>query len=784
MPCTNVFVIEGDFHYDRRFQSQIRGLDNLRIMVKKLAGVTVVDSRFRDKYLTPLQVEQWDMGLYCTKQDDRDDQVHGLIKRGDRYRIECRCYQRDCPSFERCRAGFDPDSGRIIVRPPTWKSDDVVSMIQAVNRTESDFEESSETATRTRETTFEFENEPDFSIPVSKEIIEKEEEDASPISKHVRYDQDAIIKGDPQAQMLVIAGPGTGKTHSLIEKLKYLVDQSGTIEAEDILVLCFMRTAVREVRDRLRSDTNASDDLSRIEICTFDSFATRVLVVCRADLSGKDYDKRIQMAIEEIGRDPGLLQNMKHFIVDEIQDLVGVRARLVQTILMNCPPECGFTLLGDNLQGIFDYQIVDKENELDAEGLLGWIGDRYADSLQVVRLSQNYRQGGDLAAFSAESRKQLEIGGTDACKRFISNISGMRRHGRDYSFNIPDEEGRNMAILCRTNGEALKMSANLRKRGIDHSVRRRQDRSLFPVWIADLLLDEGPNISYERFSKFLEEKGSRLSADSAGLYETLNRLCRYNSGHLLNLGELRDALASGARIPDELYEEGHNRISVGTIHQSKGREYDTVMMLEPSLRNEDDPRDEAKVYYVAITRARNLFRLLERSKRTWLKRSEIDNRWLELIRRNGKTKLAYIEIGLDNDVDEEGFVDQSLLESPSDNQEFIRNALNIGDQITICREEKGYKKQYIIYHGQRRIGRMSDFFTEQIRRDLGEVYGHSDFSYDYMPISFDDVYVERIYSVVKHPETILDDVPEPYSSVGVWYGVHLIGLGKANWKFD
>jgi hypothetical protein len=49
------------------------------------------------------------------------------------------------------------------------------------------------------------------------------------------------------------------------------------------------------------------------------------------------------------------------------------------------------------------------------------------------------------------------------------------------------------------------------------------------------------------------------------------------------------------------------------------------------------------------------------------------------------------------------------------------------------------------------------------------------------PQIIEGVYVDRIYSIIKRPETLRISVKEPYFSSGIWYGVNILGLGKLRW---
>ena len=87
-------------------------------------------------------------------------------------------------------------------------------------------------------------------------------------------EQEEVVDAPVDAQLLVLAGAGTGKTHTLIERLNHLVERDEVPPGSGVLVLSFTRAAVGEIRDRLRS---RDGDAGFVRARTFDSFATRVL---------------------------------------------------------------------------------------------------------------------------------------------------------------------------------------------------------------------------------------------------------------------------------------------------------------------------------------------------------------------------------------------------------------------------------------------------------------------------------------------------------------------------
>ncbi len=77
------------------------------------------------------------------------------------------------------------------------------------------------------------------------------------------------------APALVCAGPGTGKTATLVRRIEYLLDECGA-EPESLLVLTFSNEAARELEERV-ADRFGEQVASRIRISTFHGFGVTFL---------------------------------------------------------------------------------------------------------------------------------------------------------------------------------------------------------------------------------------------------------------------------------------------------------------------------------------------------------------------------------------------------------------------------------------------------------------------------------------------------------------------------
>lgn len=77
-----------------------------------------------------------------------------------------------------------------------------------------------------------------------------------------------------ESPLLVVAGPGTGKTRTIIEKVVYLVEELG-YDPNKLLVVTFTIKAADELKDRLRK--RLGDRVETMQISTIHSFCQRML---------------------------------------------------------------------------------------------------------------------------------------------------------------------------------------------------------------------------------------------------------------------------------------------------------------------------------------------------------------------------------------------------------------------------------------------------------------------------------------------------------------------------
>ena len=323
-------------------------------------------------------------------------------------------------------------------------------------------------------------------------------------------EQKAVITADHRKRILVNAGPGTGKTWTLIERIKEFLNNE-EVEPENIVVLCFSRAAVRVITERLKlADKNRTINARwrSIDIRTFDSFATWLLANLRDteddelkellpdddDFENLNYEQRILRAKAIFDNDKYkiLADSWQHVIVDEVQDLVGPRAELVLAMLNDLPDSCGFTLLGDSCQAIYDYMSEDDNNVISSSVFRKKLLENHSNISQV-ELTHNYRQNDSLTAFAnpyrhaiLEQNADIEANEAEAVNQKIdSAFWDMDNLDRD-SFE-KHYAGTKTGILTRTNAQALLIAQKLLGKNIKHLLRSPNTNVPLASWIYQVL---------------------------------------------------------------------------------------------------------------------------------------------------------------------------------------------------------------------------------------------------------------------------------------------------------
>ena len=283
------------------------------------------------------------------------------------------------------------------------------------------------------------------------QLVSDQAKAASGLLAQLDADQRAAAKAD--GPLMIVAGPGSGKTRTLTYRIAHLITERG-IEAERCLAITFTRRAAAEMRERLA--TLLRDRAERVAIHTFHSLglsllrervsaaglqrgfriadeAERAALLAETlgvasskaerllhaiskekrtrgaagDGEGEayaralatrnliDFDDLIALPVRALSADPAFISlyrsRWESISVDEFQDVDEQQYHLLNLL---APSESNLCVIGDPNQAIYRFRGADAS-----------CFDRFCHdypAARVVRLTRNYRSTGTIVTASAQ----------------------------------------------------------------------------------------------------------------------------------------------------------------------------------------------------------------------------------------------------------------------------------------------------------------------------------------------------------------------------------------------
>jgi ATP-dependent DNA helicase RecQ len=459
--------------------------------------------------------------------------------------------------------------------------------------------------------------------------------------------QAQIVRDDRErTNVLVLAGPGSGKTRVLVHRVAYLV----RIKREDpngILVLAYNRHAAAEIRERLRR--LIGEDARFVTVLTIHALAMRLVGASFAGWSGADEPdfKTLLTDAARLLRGDGLdkveaealretlIQGFRWILVDEYQDVGPEEYALIAAVAGRSidDPDQRISLfaVGDDDQNIYAFAGASvrhiRQFEEDYSAKPVFLTDNYRSSKHIVSAANAVIEG---------SRERMKTGhGISVDQSRQRDPAGGVMEGLD-----PVARGRVQILGCPAGNDAQALAAvnemtRLSKLVPDWSwkgaaIISRDWRKLLPV--RDFAEAQGipvemanenlPSVwrtrEMQRFIGGLREKDGAM-VGLGEMIETMNAIpsSRWTDRIGEGLGQLaREVDGKALPIPDviEWFAEwskdswGEQRgLKLLTAHRAKGLEFDDVVIMDggwerPSRKEDQDaPR---RLFYVAMTRAR------------------------------------------------------------------------------------------------------------------------------------------------------------------------------------
>lgn len=564
--------------------------------------------------------------------------------------------------------------------------------------------------------------------------------------KLLNLEQLKVYKTKLNKNIQVIAGPGSGKTHTLILRIARLI-QEEKINPENILILAYNRAVVVELKERLTKlfkSLGYSKLISRLKVFTFHGFAKYCLGQQLKDL---DFESWTPEFIKIVNDSPGLINQklglIKYVFVDEFQDITNERLELLKFIAN--PKGTKICVIGDPNQSIYGYQRDQKGEPMEPKPYYEKFKEIYNPI--ELNLNINYRS---YPLILEEAEKLLALNDTKyempkleaflqpTTKDSYCNMVGLAQTRIDWKQKVKEfvdfrdennEKYKQIAVMFRSNDEVYRAfnilkneninGVKIRIQGANGSLYKTREFhyliSKFEKQTTVLLeknyLEIVANFKKEIIIKhpnweeyFLDifhcillefDKEREDESTYQDLIDFIKEISQKDDGQFGKIYSQNISIIKSDFINQE--------IIVTTMHKVKGIEYDAVI-IPASLANlptttvsdlkvKDYIEEERRLYYVAYTRAKKQLFVIKHNRENALD-TGISHKYSETtIKANYGLKIN------------EGLDKYTMYWSASNfglnSYEYIRDNVKIGDEIYLNKVEGAYTFWYVMHNNQK-----------------------------------------------------------------------------------
>ena len=466
--------------------------------------------------------------------------------------------------------------------------------------------------------------------------------------------QRRIVADDrEQTNVLVLAGPGSGKTRVLVHRIAYLV-RVRRENPRGILALAYNRHAAVEIRRRLAD--LIGDDARGVTVLTCHALAMRLVGASFAGRANRleqdDFQEVMRQAVTLLrgqGLPPDeadeyrerLLAGFRWILVDEYQDIGPDQYELIAALAGLTKPEADDRLslfaVGDDDQNIYTFNGSSTEFirrfEADYGARPSYLTDNYRSTANIItaanaviepakpRMKEGHPieinrtraqdpPGGDWTLIDpvAQGRVQILPAGDTPISQAQAAMAELKR----LSERVTDWDWSTCAVVARDWSHL-------------DPVRSLCELEDIPVQMAN---EEFTGVWHLRETralvKWLRGRGSRLVA-SAEIETWLAGQVSNPWIELLQEAAAEYALETGgSETPVEAFIEWlaewgrevrrrQRGLLLLTAHRAKGLEFDHVVVLDgrwDRIGNGEDADAPRRLYYVAMTRARQTLTLM------------------------------------------------------------------------------------------------------------------------------------------------------------------------------
>lgn len=529
----------------------------------------------------------------------------------------------------------------------------------------------------------------EIKLPITQERLRE-------ILYDLNDEQKRVFEDRKSNSIMVLAGPGSGKTKTLVHKIASLI----TIEnnkSEYFLMLAHSRVAVAEFKERLYKliGSQAYD----MKIFTFHAFAVHLV--------GKKIDEQthlhdvIEIATKMLQDKIIELPYIQMLVLDEYQDVGSKTYSFIKTIYENMSKDKKIIAVGDDDQcinnfgndraDIFyisefkkDFQDFTHEDDYQADQTI--LFTEKDSGFSQYSLLTNYRSKKNIVELANEFNQhlpsRLKIEKLISHSKEDGNINITFYKNRSYIENLINEvindKSEYIAILARNNDEVLTIYSQLIANNIKAKYITSKDgfnlgnlielKDFLYLWESSTFEDARVKID----KKYQNSKNYSLVCSVIDtFFEQYEDEIQKSEAHF------RAVFSEYLKeIEFDEFEQSRSNVIVSTMHKAKGKEFDSVYVCvqDDFIKNEYDTR----LLYVALTRAK--YRLNIHTKdRVFSKLIHLSDMVVEYDKQVQEPNRIVFEMGLGDIMLSNDYAQQGIIKTNS----------MAGDKIRIIQKEGG-----------------------------------------------------------------------------------------------
>ena len=471
-------------------------------------------------------------------------------------------------------------------------------------------------------------------------------------------EQRRVIEAPEEENLLVLAGPGSGKTQVVVHRIAWLL-KIRHVPAHSILALCFNHDAAVQLRRRLRE--LGGDAAKGVTVMTYHGLAMRLTGTSFSALAGRsagkagrtdlDFSRPLAEAVRLLNRggeggsgEDGdsrdrLLAGFRHILVDEYQDVDEEQYNLISALAGRTlkDPDAKLNLLavGDDDQSIYAFRGASVEFirrfERDYQAATYGLTSNYRSSAVILSAAGGVIEGNRNRmktgiALHVDRRRRNEPAGEPVTliraaglgaqtAGILEQVKQWRNEGVDWE---------RMAVLGVQKEDVDAFRGLAEAEGIPFSVRidsegGRKGAALPPLWRMRECLQVLEGLK--------SRSGALVKRDELeGELARIRKICGPGLWIELLAGILAEYPDKAGLAEDwceHVYEAlaatrrdgrvGRKGIWLSTVHAAKGTEHDGVVVAGRWARRwREDAEEARRLLYVGMTRARRGLAIVDR----------------------------------------------------------------------------------------------------------------------------------------------------------------------------